>query len=210
MIPVPITTDIAAALAPLTDSIAHAWRTRQIFRTETEARISVLNDGWFPTPAAKYWQCVREQCVMLEQLAMASFEIRRNDIKIARLESMDRAPEQEVDLDEARFAREQMRSTVADRIREVRMWERLKAEQLAADPTIDTENVDAHQLISYTTQFAGRAARADVTGMSEGEQVNLAGQLLSAWKRCEQLGVLDQVKARLPAAQAEVVAGLLK
>ena len=31
----------------------------QIYRTETEMRYSVLNDGTFPTSASKYWQCVR-------------------------------------------------------------------------------------------------------------------------------------------------------
>ena len=44
------------------------WTKKQIFRTETEARISVLQDLKYPTKAAKYWQCVREQNVFLEQL----------------------------------------------------------------------------------------------------------------------------------------------
>jgi hypothetical protein len=39
------------------------WTKKQIFRTETEARISVLQDLKYPTKAAKYWQCVREQNV---------------------------------------------------------------------------------------------------------------------------------------------------
>lgn len=201
MIPIPIIPAFAGPLAPLADSLSHAWRTRQIFRTETEARISVLNDGWFPTPAAKYWQCVREQCVMLEQLALHSFDVRRNEAKIARLQAGSRTVDDDIDLDECLFKRAQLQSVGDDRIREVLMWEKIKAEQLAADPTIDTENVDAHQLVSYATQFAGRVARADVAGMSEGEQVNLAGQFRSAMARCRELGVVDQVLARLPDAQ---------
>ena len=35
------------------------WTKKQIFRTETEARISVLKDWKYPTRAAKYSQCVR-------------------------------------------------------------------------------------------------------------------------------------------------------
>ena len=40
----------------------------QIYRTETEMRYSVLNDGRFPTKASKYWQAVREQDVFNKQL----------------------------------------------------------------------------------------------------------------------------------------------
>jgi len=32
----------------------------KIFRTETEIRVGVLDDGRHPTKAAKYWQAVRE------------------------------------------------------------------------------------------------------------------------------------------------------
>jgi len=62
------------------------WTKKQIFRTETEARISVLQDMKYPTKAAKYWQCVREQNVFLENLMGLSFDYRRNDVKIKRLE----------------------------------------------------------------------------------------------------------------------------
>ena len=41
-----------------------------MFRTETEMQFSVLNDAKYPTKAAKYWQCVREQNVFLENLMM--------------------------------------------------------------------------------------------------------------------------------------------
>ena len=58
---------------------------KQIFRTETEARISVLQDMKYPTKASKYWQCVREQNVFLENLMSLSFDYRRNDVKIKRL-----------------------------------------------------------------------------------------------------------------------------
>lgn len=207
MIPVPIIPAFAGPLAPLADSLEKAWRTRQIFRTETEARISVLNDGWFPTPAAKYWQCVREQTGMLEQLALHSFEVRRNEAKIAEFHA-PMTIEQTIDYDECLFKREQLQRVGDDRIREILMWEKIKQELLAQDPTIDTENVDAHQLVSYAAMLVGRVLRADPTGMSEGEQVNLAGQFLSAVSRCRQLGVLDSVLAPLPIEQRQRVLGL--
>lgn len=43
------------------------WTKKQRFRTETEMLFSVLNDFKHPTPAAKYWQAVREQSVQYEE-----------------------------------------------------------------------------------------------------------------------------------------------
>ena len=51
----------------LTVELKDTWNKKQIFRTETEMRFSVLNDLRYPTKASKYWQCVREQNVYLEQ-----------------------------------------------------------------------------------------------------------------------------------------------
>ena len=62
------------------------WSKKQMFRTETEMRMSVLQDFKFPTKASKYWQAVREQNVFLEQLIYLSFEYRRNDVKLKKLE----------------------------------------------------------------------------------------------------------------------------
>jgi hypothetical protein len=45
----------------MVDELRDTWTKKQMFRTETEARFSVLQDNRYPTKAAKYWQCVREQ-----------------------------------------------------------------------------------------------------------------------------------------------------
>ena len=39
-------------------------------------RYSVLQDGKQPTNAAKYWQCVREQSAMYDELTSDSFAFR--------------------------------------------------------------------------------------------------------------------------------------
>ena len=67
----------------LRNELQDSWRKRQVFRTETEMRLSVLNDGKHPTSASKYWQAVREQSVFFDNLMALSFEYRRN---LARLE----------------------------------------------------------------------------------------------------------------------------
>ncbi len=199
-LPVPISSELLTPadwsnLLAINPALARAYVTNQIFRTETEARISVLNDLHFPTQAAKYWQGVREQCVMLEQLALLSFEWRRNELAIKRLH--DRNDEEAViDLDEAMWKRANMQRVAADRVREVQMWEMLKREN--DDGSFSTDDVNAHQLVSYTTQFAKRAAHADTARMSGGEMDNLVGQLTTAVERCKEKGLLDKVLENLP------------
>ena len=70
----------------MVDELRDTWTKKQIFRTETEMRFSVLNDLKYPTKASKYWQCVREQNVYLENLMSLSFEYRRDEVKLKRLE----------------------------------------------------------------------------------------------------------------------------
>ena len=69
----------------LTGELRDTWTKKQVFRTETEMRISVLQDAKYPTKASKYWQCVREQNVFLENLMTLSFDARRNEVKLKRL-----------------------------------------------------------------------------------------------------------------------------
>ena len=45
-----------------------------------------LQDNRYPTKAAKYWQCVREQSSYLDNLMTLSFDYRRNEAKIKWLE----------------------------------------------------------------------------------------------------------------------------
>ena len=54
----------AKAVIELKEELTDNWLKKQIFRTETEMRISVLNDGKHPTSASKYWQSVREMSAM--------------------------------------------------------------------------------------------------------------------------------------------------
>ena len=48
-------------ITELSTELQRVFQVKQIWRTETEMKYSVLNDIHFPPPAAKYFQCVREQ-----------------------------------------------------------------------------------------------------------------------------------------------------
>ena len=150
---------------------------------------------------------------MLEQLAMLSFEYRRNEVAIKRhgaaLKTDENPFDQEeaqINLDECLFKRAGMRSVATDRAREIKLWSKLKAE--ADDGSFDTTSVDTHQLVSYTARFAMTAATAQPGQMSADEFANLSGQLQTALARCAKLGVLDELRAVLPTNVAKQIGGL--
>ena len=94
----------------MTAELRDTWTKKQVFRTETEMRMSVLQDMKYPTKAAKYWQCVREQNVFLENLMSLSFDCRRSEAKVKWLEKKIETEQDEyklekyrIDLDETRY-----------------------------------------------------------------------------------------------------------
>ena len=130
----------------MVEELRDTWTKKQIFRTETEMRFSVLNDMKYPTKAAKYWQCVREQNVYLENLMSLSFEYRRDEVKLKRLEQKLKEEKDplkkeliQIDIDEKTYGRANMQLTAKDRMREIRLWSQLKKEN--DDGTFDKQDV---------------------------------------------------------------------
>ena len=163
------------------DELRDTWTKKQIFRTETEARISVLQDAKYPTRASKYWQCVREQNVFLENLMSLSFDCRRNEAKIKWLEKKIETEQDEyklekykIDLDEARYGLANMQLVARDRMREIKLWSQLKKE--FDDGTFDTQDVNRHQLESYHHIMKNKAETLS-SGSSQPEIFNVLGQL---------------------------------
>jgi len=73
--------DQVDVLKQIKDNLLLHYQTDQVFRSEVEMKFSVLNDGKFPTPDAKYWQAVREQQVHFGNLAFLSYEYKADVIK---------------------------------------------------------------------------------------------------------------------------------
>ena len=167
----------------MTGELRDTWTKKQMFRTQTEMEFSVLNDAKYPTNAAKYWQCVREQNVFLENLMSLSFEYRRNEVKIKRLEKKleDETDElkvelAQIDLDEKRYTKASMQLTARDRMREIKLWSHYKDKY--DDGSFDTKNVDTHQLESYHLVMKNKAETL-TQGSSQPEVFNVLGQLQS-------------------------------
>lgn len=168
-------------IVAIKDELRDTWTKKQIFRTETEMRVSVLNDGKHPTPAAKYWQCVREQNVFFENIIAMSFDYRRNEVEIKKTQKKIEQETDElerellqIDLEEKLYARSNMELVAKDRIRELELWSKLKAE--LDDGSFDTQNVNTHQMESLALTLQNRA-RAVGPGASPAEIANIAGPL---------------------------------
>ena len=165
----------------MTAALRDTWTKKQVFRTETEMRMSVLQDAKYPTKAAKYWQCVREQNVFLENLMNLSFDCRRQEAKIKWLEKKIGSEKDEyklekyiIDLDEARYGLANMQLIARDRMREIKLWSTLKKE--FDDGSFDTQDVNRHQLDSYHLVMKNKAETL-TAGSSQPEVFNVLGQL---------------------------------
>ena len=178
----------------MVDELRDTWTKKQMFRTETEARFSVLQDNRYPTKAAKYWQCVREQSSYLDNLMTLSFDYRRNEAKIKWLEGkVDKEEDEykktkyEIDLDECRFGKASMEKTAKHRMREIGMWSKLKGE--FNDGSFNDKDVNQHQLESYGLQYHEKAKTLNANS-SESEIFNVMGQLQSL-QRIKKSGELE-------------------
>mgnify|MGYP003115065052 FL=1 len=183
--------DFKAMGAELKDT----WIKKQMFRTETEMRISVLNDLKHPTPGAKYWQAVREQNVFFEQMIFLSFDYRENDIEIKKLEKkLSEEKDQfekelaQIKLERKLFDKASMELTAKDRMRELRLWSQLKDELVKQDPNFDKENVDTHQKEALPKRLLKTFQFFDKAGDADGAK-NIAAQIMTA-QRLEKEGKL--------------------
>ena len=167
----------------LTDELRDTWTKKQMFRTETEMQFSVLNDAKYPTKAAKYWQCVREQNVFLENLMSLSFDYRRAEVKIKKFqEKLDKEEDPlkkellQIDIDEKTYQKASMQLVARDRMREIKLWSKFKKK--FDDGSFDTKDVNTHQLNSYHLTMKNKAETL-TSGSSQPEVFNVLGQLQS-------------------------------
>ena len=165
----------------LTNELRDTWTKKQMFRTKTEMEFSVLNDAKFPTNAAKYWQCVREQNSYMEILMSLSFDYRKHEIKMKQEEEKlkkEKDPlEKElikIGIDEMTFVKAQLQLNASHRIREITEWSKFK--KIYNDGTFDTKDVNTHQLVSYKKIMKNR--RNTLTAASTQPEIfNVLGQM---------------------------------
>ena len=145
-----LTTEDVDDFKKLLPELKDNWVKKQMFRTETEMRISVLNDGRYPTKASKYWQCVREQDVMFNNLVEVSFDARINEVELNQVkEKLNQETDElkkellRIEISKRTFHRANMELQAKDRMREVKLWSTIKKEM--DDGSFDTRDVNVNQ-----------------------------------------------------------------
>ena len=184
----------ASEFKKMVPELQDTWMKKQMFRTETEMRFSVLSDNKHGTNASKYWQSVREQSTHFEQLMHLSFEYRKNDVEIEKLEHKIIDPNEDkfekklakIEYEEKLFQRAGMELVAKARMREISTWSKLKKE--FDDGKFDKQDVEAHQAESYTHRLEQQKLTL-TPGSSQPEVFNVLGQL-ETLKRIKKSGEL--------------------
>ena len=184
----------ASEFKRMVPELQDTWVKKQMFRTETEMRFSVLSDNKHGTNAAKYWQSVREQNSHFENLMSLSFEYRKNDVEIEKLEHKIIDPNEDkfekklakIELEEKLYARANMELVAKARMKEISTWSKLKKE--FNDGKFDDRDVNTHQAESYMHRLEQQKLTLTAAS-SQPEVFNVLGQL-ETLKRVRKSGEL--------------------
>jgi hypothetical protein len=189
----------ASVFKKMVPELQDTWVKKQMFRTETEMRFSVLSDNKYGTNAAKYWQSVREQNTHFENLMRLSFDYRKNDVEIKKLQREVKKEKdllekelKQIEIEQKLYDRASMELTAKARMKEISTWSKLKKE--FHDGKFDDRDVNTHQAESYTHQLEQKKATL-TPGSSQPEVFNVLGQL-ETLKRVRQSGELLSEKER--------------
>ena len=185
----------ASEFKKMVPELQDTWVKKQMFRTETEMRFSVLSDNKYGTKAAKYWQSVREQNTHFENLMRLSFQYRKNDVEIEKLKhkitedpNVDKFEKKlaKIEVEEKLFNRASMELTAKARMKEISTWSKLKKE--FHDGSFDDKDVNTHQADSYM-HYLEQQKLTLTPGSSQPEVFNVLGQL-DTLKRVRKSGEL--------------------
>lgn len=209
-----LTPQSLSELKALLPSIRHDWDVKPIFRTETEARISVLNDVHHPTPHAKYWQSVREQQVHFNELVYLVFDYKRKGVELRKLERQIGIEKDDlelellvIDLEQKRYEIEMLDKVAKERMRELKQWDTIKKELLASSSGIDIDNIEGggEHLKSHAKRFVMEMMNSG-NNIAAADAQNIIGKALTAKDRCKAVGVWDEVVKELGLTQAHLKA----
>ena len=129
-------------LKNMSNELQSAFETKQIHRTDTEMRYSVLDDIKFPTLQGKYWQSVKEQDVFFKNLIYLScdYEETQGELELLQIDldeikhdvrSNANKKIKRAQIQKTQFRLMEMRLEANDRLREIILWSIIKKELVA-------------------------------------------------------------------------------
>ena len=154
-------------LVKIKQDLVSSFKKREVFRPKYLMEVSVLKDFKFPTPDAKYWQCVLERDVMFQNLLSLSFDFKEKqadiDIKEAQIKelkekgdpkSLAMIEKLKVQIQRSLFQMAIMQKEAEERHREIMAWTEL-INRLRPQLKYDPNDPEAH----LPESFLIRAAR---------------------------------------------------
>lgn len=154
------------SLSKMSKELQREYTHAQLWRTETEIRNAVLNDVSFPTDEAKFFQCMKESKVFFEQLVVLSCEFQKiqGELELQQyaLDKLDGKGKKtnakkkilDADIKLKQFGLINMKIAGHDRVRELKIWDKIKAEILTRKPNMNINDPNSHQEISFALRWA--------------------------------------------------------
>lgn len=152
-------------LMSLSSELEEAFNIKEHWRTEFLARNSVLNDVSFPSLASKWWQSVREQDAFFNALIQTAIQHKKTlaerdilecellEIKGKTKKSNALRNYKEAEIEEKNFSILTQKHQAHHRIRELGMWQKIKNEIVAKDPSFDRTNPNSHQAETFKKRW---------------------------------------------------------
>ena len=152
-----------AKLVEIQGELQNCYEKKQIWRSEVEAKYSILNDVIHPSKNSKYWQSVREQSGMYRELISLAInyqeqqgkleltKIEYDEIKGNNKKSIAQRKIKDAEVKRGEFAIIDMKLQSKDRLREILMWEKIKKE--LDDGSFDTKDFQAGHLEDYKKRW---------------------------------------------------------
>jgi len=131
-----------AQLVEIQGELQRCYEKKQLWRSEIEAKYSVLNDVIHPDKNSKFWQAIREQAGMYRELISLAINYQE---KLGKMEIA------KAEIKRIEFALIDMKLQSKDRLREILMWEKIKNE--LDDGSFDTNDFQAGHLESYKKRW---------------------------------------------------------
>lgn len=174
-----LSSDEYSKLAELKVDLELGFSKRQYGRPKYLMEVSVLKDMKFPTPDAKYWQCILERDIQFQNLVMLSYdykekladiEIMRADIeKLAEQENRTaraRAKKLEIQIERGETNLAFLHKQASEIVREILAWSKL-IKQLEPQLKYGKDNPEAHMPESYLIRFAHQKKILDKIGAAD-------------------------------------------
>lgn len=144
-------------LTSMKEELQRIYEVKQIFRTETEMRYSVLGGVKYGTAQGRYWQSVREQNSMFTNLISNScdYEKTQGELELLGfdLEDIDKKDKRanarikikNAEIKQKQFILMNLRLQAKDQMREIKLWEKLK-EEIKKEGEFNINDVNDKQL----------------------------------------------------------------